>query len=98
MKIKQNDCCDEIHIDDITNEHLVVAIRKGFPVILTTETFEGKDYEFRCLSHGFTYANGYNEHITIKEAVKEQQKYADKIEVFHQKGWKKALRWLINNG
>ena len=84
---------------DITSNHITVGINKeGYnPIILTCNEFEGNKFKFTCIDEQFTINNGFNTFTFIKDAVNDRIKSNFNLEVFHQKDWKKALQWLIDN-
>ena len=81
----------------ITKYHIVVGIRGKSPVILSKSDYNGGKYCFVCLYSEFTEQNCYPEFDTIKEAVEEQMRNGQDTEVFHERNWKAAFKWLIDN-
>ena len=65
----------------ITKYHIVVGIRGKSPVILSKSNYDGGKYCFVCLDFEFTEQNCYPEFNTIKEAVEEQMKCGQDVEV-----------------
>ena len=93
---KQNK--DVILIDKITTNHIIVGLNKyNDPVILTNGIYDSNDFAFSPINNEFTNRNAYNHYNSIQEAIKHSFQDFWKIEVFHQKDWKKALQWLIDN-
>ena len=89
---------DVILTNKITNSHIVVGIDlHKHPVILTNKDYGTKDYKFTLFSSGFTRNNGYGKFESIKEIVEYYMNSDWKLEVFHEKNWKQALQWLIDN-
>ena len=82
---------------EITTHHIVVGIRSNKPVILSKTDYDGGKYCFVCIDREFTEHNCYPENDTIKEAVEEQMKCGQDVEVFQERDWKEALQWLIDN-
>ena len=82
----------------ITNRHLIVGhnYRKE-PIILTNENFNTKNFKFTSINDLFTQSNSYNSFKSIKNVIEHYLDAGWNIEVFHQKDWKKALQWLIDN-
>ena len=87
-----------ILINKITNRHLIVGhnYRKE-PIILTNEKFDTRNFKFTSINDLFTQSNSYNSFNSIKEVIEYYLNKEWNIEVFHQKDWKKALQWLIDN-
>lgn len=82
----------------ITTKHLVVGFNlKNNPVILTNERYGREKYKLTLMNNGFTRNNGYGEFESIRELVEHYMNSGWKLEVFHEKDWKKALQWLIDN-
>ena len=84
----------------ITNNHIVVGIIDGEPVILYCSTYDDlSTLSFLCLDDESTIGNSYRHYgcDSVKEIVEFCLSCDNKIEVFHQKDWKKALQWLIDN-
>ena len=81
----------------ITKYHIVVGIRSNEPVILSKTDYDGGKYCFVCIDREFTEHNCYPESNTIKEAVEQQMEFGQDTEVFHERDWKEALQWLIDN-
>ena len=89
---------DIILTDKITGSHIVVGLDLyNRPVILTNENYNTKNYKFTLFNTGFTRNNGYGAFESIQELVEYYIEAGWKLEVFHQKDWKKALQWLIDN-
>ena len=89
---------DVILTNKITKSHIVVGLDLSkYPVILTNKDYDTEDYKFTLFSSGFTRSNGYGKFESIKELVEYYMKSGWKLEVFHEKDWKKALQWLIDN-
>ena len=89
---------DIILTDKITGSHIVVGLDLyNRPVILTNENYNIKNYKFTLFNSGFTRNNGYGAFESIQEIVEYYIEAGWKLEVFHQKDWKKALQWLIDN-
>ena len=89
---------DVILTNKITNKHIVVGTDLfNNPVILTNENYGTKNYKLTLFNSGFTRNNGYGAFESIQELVEYYLDSGWKIEVFHQKDWKKALQWLIDN-
>ena len=87
-----------ILINKITTKHLIVGhnYRKE-PIILTNEKFNTRNFKFTSINDLFTQSNSYNSFNSIKEVIEYYLDAGWNIEVFHQKDWKKALQWLIDN-
>ncbi len=91
---------DTILTSEITNNHIVVGINCGNPIILTNSGLKQVNYRFALLDSNFTNRNCYGSNgESIKTAVDEMIIHGGnaKLEVFHEKDWKKALQWLIDN-
>lgn len=89
---------DIILTDKITGSHIVVGLNLyNRPVILTNKDYGTEDYKFTLFNSGFTRNNGYGAFKSIQELVEFYMKLGWKLEVFHEKDWKKALQWLIDN-
>lgn len=89
---------DVILTNKITSSHIVVGLDlNNNPVILTNEDYNTKNYRLTLFNRGFTRNNGYGAFESIKELVEYYVETGWKLEVFHEKDWKKALRWLIDN-
>ena len=89
---------DVILTNKITNSHIVVGLDLyKHPVILTNKDYDTEDYKFTLLNRGFTRNNGYGNFESIQELVEYYMNSDWKLEVFHEKDWKKALQWLIDN-
>ena len=89
---------DVILTNKITNKHIVVGFNlKNNPVILTNEKYGIEKYKLILMNNGFTRNNGYGEFESIKELVEYYLDSGWKKEVLHEKDWKKALQWLIDN-
>ena len=88
---------ETILTNEITSQHIVVGIRALSPVILSKTDYENGKYCFICVDEEFTNHNCYPEFNTIKDAVEDQMRNGQTIEVFHERDWKKALQWLIDN-
>ena len=82
----------------ITNKHLIIGhnYRKE-PIILTNEKFNTRNFKFTSINDLFTQSNSYDSFNSIKEVIEYYLNKEWNIEVFHQKDWKKALQWLIDN-
>ena len=82
----------------ITNKHLVVGHNhRKKPIILTNEKFETRNFKFTSINDLFIQSNSYNSFKSIKEVIEYYLNKEWNIEVFHEKDWKKALQWLIDN-
>ena len=82
----------------ITNKHIVVGIDLyKHPVILTNGNYNTKNYKLTLFNNGFTRNNGYGVFESIQELVEYYLDSGWNIEVFHEKDWKEALQWLIDN-
>ncbi len=94
---------DTILTSEITDKHLVVAVIKAQPCILTKGYDQGnKDLSFFTFDRYFSYGNGYSltdDYDTIQKMVDYWlcDKDCKAIAVFHESDWKKALQWLIDN-
>ena len=91
---------DTILTSEITNNHIVVGINNGKPIILTNSGLNQVNYRFALLDSNFTNRNCYgSDGESIKTAIDKIIIYGCKVklEVFHEKDWKKALQWLIDN-
>ena len=89
---------DIILTNKITSSHIVVGLDlNNNPVILTNENYNTKNYKLTLFNSGFTRNNGYGAFESIQELVEYYIETGWKLEVFHQKDWKKALQWLIDN-
>ena len=91
---------DTILTSEITNNHIVVGIHHGKPIILTNSDLNEVNYRFALLDSNFTNRNCYGAcGESIRIAVDKMIIYGEKVklEVFHEKDWKKALQWLIDN-
>ena len=89
---------DVILTNKITNKHIVVGTDlNNNSVILTNENYDIKKYKLTLFNSGFTQNNGYGNFESIQELVEYYLKLDWKLEVFHQKDWKKSLQWLIDN-
>ena len=89
---------DVILTSKITKSHIVVGIDSHkHPVILTNKDYDTEDYKFTLFNDGFTRSNGYAKFESIQELVEYYMNSGWKLEVFHEKDWKKALQWLIDN-
>jgi hypothetical protein len=102
MKIQTQKQNDVININDITREYLVVAVINGNPTILSKGW--GQDItqlRFKQINESFTEGNGWvfsSEANTIQKMIEMAiQEPNLKIEAFHQRNWKEALQWLIDN-
>ena len=87
---------DTILTSEITNQHIVVGIHHGKPIILTNSGLN----RFALLDSNFTNRNCYGSNgESIKIAIDKMITYGGnvKLEVFEEKDWKKALQWLIDN-
>ena len=70
---------DTIPVDEITYEHIVVAIdESNYPVILGNSDCGGDDYKFLWLSNGFSMGNCYVPFDSIQSCV----------ENYIKKGWR----------
>ena len=84
----------------INKKHIVVRIIGGKPAILYCKRFDDlSTLSFLCLHYETTIGNKFTHYEcnSVKEIVEYGLSYDYKIEVFHQKDWKKALQWLIDN-
>ena len=101
MKIQTQKQNDVINIEDINEEYLVVAVIDGNPTILSKGFNEEKtQFGFFKLNTDFTIGNSYkfNNYGTIQKMIEKVLGCPeDKIEAFHQRNWKEALQWLIDN-
>ena len=91
---------DTILTSEITNQHIVVGIHHGKPIILTNSDLKQVNYRFALLDSNFTNRNCYGSNgASIKIAIDKIITYGGnvKLEVFEEKDWKKALQWLIDN-
>ena len=89
---------DVILTNEITKSHIVVGLNLyKRPVILTSKDYDSEDYKFTLFNSGFTRNNGYGKFESIRELVEYYMNLDWKLEVFHEKDWKKALQWLIDN-
>ena len=91
---------DTILTSEITNNHIVVGIHHGKPMILTNSGLNQVNYRFALLDSKFTNRNSYGTNgESIKTAIDKMIIYGGnvKLEVFNEKDWKKALQWLIDN-
>lgn len=89
---------DVILTNKITSSYIVVGLNlNNQPVILTNKDYYTKDYKFTLFNSGFTRNNGYGKFKSIKKTVEYYMNLGWKLEVFHEKDWKKALQWLIDN-
>ena len=89
---------DVILTNKITNKHIVVGTDLyNNPVILTNENYDTKNYKLTLFNSGFTRNNGYGTFESIQKLVECYLDSGWKLEVFHEKDWKKALQWLIDN-
>ena len=91
---------DTILTSEITNQHIVVGIHHGKPIILTNSGLNEVNYRFALLDSNFTNRNCYGSNgASIKIAIDKIITYGGnvKLEVFEEKDWKKALQWLIDN-
>ena len=87
-----------ILINKITINHIIVGLDlNNDPVILTNENYNIEKYKLTLLNREFTQNNGYGNFKSIKKLVEFYMNSGWKLEVFHQKDWKKALQWLIDN-
>jgi hypothetical protein len=86
---------DTIHVDELTNHHIIVCVNDNNPYILTRDDYRTGKYRFSQLRDEVTNGNGMSGRFdTIKEAVMLR---LDAIAAFHQSDWKQALQWLIDN-
>jgi hypothetical protein len=102
MKIQTQKQNDVINIEDINEDYLVVAVIHGSPRILSKGWGEdNSQFSFFNLKDDFTLGNGIpysDETNTIQKMIERAiQEPNSKIEVFHQRNWKEALQWLIDN-
>ena len=89
---------DVILTNKITESHIVVGLDLyKHPVILTNKDYDTEDYKFTLFNSGFTRINSYGKFESIRELVEYYMNLDWKLEVFHEKDWKKALQWLIDN-
>ena len=91
---------DTILTSEITGKHIIVGIQHGKPIILTNSGLKQVNYRFALLDSNFTNRNCYgSDSQSIKTAIDKMIIYGGKVklEVFHEKDWKKALQWLIDN-
>ena len=91
---------DTILTSEITNNHIVVGVHHGKPIILTNSSFNEVNYQFTLLDSKFTNRNRYGTNgESIKTAIDKMIIYGGKVKlkVFEEKDWKKALQWLIDN-
>ena len=89
---------DFILTSKITTKYIVVGFNlKNNPVILTNEKYGIEKYKLTLVNSGFTRNNGYGTFESIQELVEYFLDLGWKLEVFHEKDWKKALQWLIDN-
>ena len=100
--IIQEDTQDTILTNDITEQHIVVAIIYEQPCILSKGWGQDESkLQFNILVDSFMFGNGYDfspKHNTIKKMVEKAMKDSNnKVAVFHQSDWKQALQWLIDN-
>ena len=84
--------------NEITKSHIVVGLDLyKRPVILTNKEYDTEDYKLTLFNSGFTRSNGYGKFESIQELVEFYMDSGWELEVFHEKDWKKALQWLIDN-
>lgn len=96
--ILKNENEDIILTSKITSSHIVVGLNlNNLPVILTNENYHIEKYKLTLVNNGFTRNNGYGAFESIRELVEYYIALGWKLEVFHEKDWKKALQWLIDN-
>lgn len=99
--IIQEETQDTILTKDITEQHIVVAVNNGIPLLLSKGYSEGmKDLTFYNLTYDFTFGNGWDfggNCDTIQKMVEQALSVGYKVAVFHQSDWKQALQWLIDN-
>ena len=89
---------DVILTSKITSSHIVVGLNlNNNPVILTNENYYTEIYKLTLFNAGFTQNNGYGSFESIQELVELYVEAGWKLEVFHEKDWKNALQWLIDN-
>ena len=91
---------DVILTSEITSSHIVVGLRinlNNYPVILTKENYDTENYKLTLFNVGFTRNNGYGSFESIQELVEYYLESGWRLEVFHEKDWKQALQWLIDN-
>lgn len=99
--IIKNEDQDVILTSEITVNHIVVGIIQARPTILYCSDYEEiNTLSFLCLDKETIIGNSfYNDGHTasIKDVIDFRIKQGQRIEVFHEKDWKKALEWLIKN-
>jgi hypothetical protein len=92
---------DTILTSEITEQHLVVVFYDSHPCILTKGFFQEKEnIDLLSFQDYFTLGNGFRvDGKNIKEKVELllEDSECQKIAVFHESDWKKALQWLIDN-
>ena len=90
---------DFILTNKITSNYIVVGLDldNNNPVILTKESYNIENYKFTLINNGFTRNNGFRNFESIQKLVEYYVKEGCRLEVFHEKDWKKALQWLIDN-
>lgn len=91
---------ETILTSEINEKHIIVSIIEGQPCILTKGYYQSQDQQsFKVISDKFTIGNSYysNGFETIERIVSHAIMKKNKVEVFHEKDWKKALQWLIDN-
>ena len=99
--IIKNEDKDVILTSEITENHIVVGIIQSRPTILYCRDYANLETSsFLCLDKetiiGNSFSNdGYTE--SIKSVIDFRIKQGQRIEVFHENDWKKALEWLIKN-
>jgi hypothetical protein len=100
----------QIHIDKITNGHIIVAIIYGYPTILSQDYNNPKNISFKIVSEitsGNSYSGNTSEHLFINlnrdEIIRKFLKHIRKsmsdivMEVFLPNQWREALQWLMDN-
>ena len=84
----------------INKKHIVVGIIGCEPAILYCNKFDDlSTLSFLCLDVDTTLGNSFTHYEcdSVKEIVEYCLSCDNKIEVFRQEDWKKALQWLIDN-
>ncbi|NET30717.1 MAG: hypothetical protein F6K19_01770 [Cyanothece sp. SIO1E1] len=86
---------------EITKHHIVVGTTiNNELLILYREGYQKGIHKFGDLSDGFIEGNSYNyskaDLVTALYKFNKNEHIKD-IEVFDQKDWKEALKWLIDN-
>lgn len=90
---------DTILTKDITEKHIVVAVGKGYPRILSKDYSQHfSELTFLNIADEFVTGNGVSGvGSSIKEKVEWCIKDGYNVAVFKQQDWKQALQWLIDN-